>query len=301
MGAARLHGARPRHHGLGGGRHQPRQHRRLARQFQLYRRPPADRRHRPERAAVLATGPNLPATMETAEVHLAKDSRTFVNDAYPLDDVSSVDTGQIAAGTRAAGDPVVSESPVTIEITGCAALFSSSRLHRFRRFIPASAVWNHAQGVRVAAQQDGSVGVKGVAWLTTFGRPGASQFDAGAATPMTRAWRSGSTATAASVGGGGGGSTGAGAWSAFVPVLAAGPAPSPGAGRRRRYWRNGKLIHFQARITITTTGQRPASSPRRCRWRGWCRPIRRSTAKHVQPRRAARRRDPGDRGHAGAV
>jgi hypothetical protein len=104
------------------------------------------------------TGPNLAATMETAEVHLAKDSRTFVNDAYPFDDVSTVDTGQIAAGTRERlQDPVVWETPVTIEITGSAALFSSSRLHRFRRFIPAAAVWNHAQGVRVQAQQDGTV------------------------------------------------------------------------------------------------------------------------------------------------
>ena len=54
-------------------------------------------------------------------------------------------------------DAIVWEPPVTIEITGSAALFSSSRLHRFRRYIPAAAVWTHAQGVRIEAQQDGSV------------------------------------------------------------------------------------------------------------------------------------------------
>jgi len=104
------------------------------------------------------TGPNLAATMETAEVHLAKSDRAFVSDAYPLDDVSTVDTGQVSAGTRERlQDDVVWEPPVTIEITGSAALFSSSRLHRFRRYIPAGAVWTHAQGVRIEAQQDGSV------------------------------------------------------------------------------------------------------------------------------------------------
>ena len=33
----------------------------------------------------------------------------------------------------------------------------SSRLHRFRRYIPAATVWTHAQGVLIEAQQDGTV------------------------------------------------------------------------------------------------------------------------------------------------
>jgi len=104
------------------------------------------------------TGPNLPATMETAEVHLSPGMRSFVSDAYPLDDSRDDATGTVAAGTRERlQDVPVWEPPVMIEITGSAALYSSARLHRFRRFIPASTVWTHAQGVLIEAQQDGTV------------------------------------------------------------------------------------------------------------------------------------------------
>jgi hypothetical protein len=104
------------------------------------------------------TGPNLPATMETAEVHLSPGMRSFVSDAYPLDDSRDDNVGTVAAGTRERLQDVwVWEQPVTIEITGSAALYSSSRLHRFRRFIPGATVWTHAQGVVIEAQQDGSV------------------------------------------------------------------------------------------------------------------------------------------------
>jgi len=104
------------------------------------------------------TGPNLPATMETAEVHLSPGMRSFVSDAYPLDDVRDDAAGTVAAGTRERlQDVLVWESPVMIEITGSAALYSSSRLHRFRRYIPAASVWTHAQGVVIEAQQDGTV------------------------------------------------------------------------------------------------------------------------------------------------
>ena len=103
------------------------------------------------------TGPNLAATMETVEVHLAPGQRVFVSDVYPLDD--TVDgPGSVAAGTRERlQDPVVFNTPAPIEITGSAAAYSSARLHRFRRSLPAGAVWTHAQGVVVDAQQDGTV------------------------------------------------------------------------------------------------------------------------------------------------
>ena len=42
------------------------------------------------------TGPNLPATMETAEVHLVPGLRAFVNEVYPLDDAASDAPGSIA-------------------------------------------------------------------------------------------------------------------------------------------------------------------------------------------------------------
>jgi len=103
-------------------------------------------------------GPNMPATMETAEVHLSPGMRSFVSDAYPLDDVRDDTSGTVAAGTRERlQDAYVWETPVMIEITGSAALYSSARLHRFRRFIPAAKVWTHAQGVVIEAQQDGTV------------------------------------------------------------------------------------------------------------------------------------------------
>jgi hypothetical protein len=103
-------------------------------------------------------GPNLPATLETAEAHLVPGARAFVSDAYPLDDALNDATGTVAAGTRERlQDAPVWNPPVTIEITGSAALFSSARLHRFRRFIPRATVWTHAQGVVIEVQQDGSV------------------------------------------------------------------------------------------------------------------------------------------------
>lgn len=102
-------------------------------------------------------GPNLPATMETAEVHLVPGQRAFVSDAYPLDD--TVDgPGTVATGTRERlADAVIFGTPMPIEITGSSAVYSSARLHRFRRSIPPGAVWTHAQGVLVEAQQDGTV------------------------------------------------------------------------------------------------------------------------------------------------
>jgi hypothetical protein len=103
-------------------------------------------------------GPNLPATMETAEVHLLPGMRSFISDAYPLDDARDDATGTVAAGTRERlQDGYVWGQPVTIEITGSAALYSSARLMRFRRFIPAATTWTHAQGVVIEAQQDGTV------------------------------------------------------------------------------------------------------------------------------------------------
>lgn len=101
-------------------------------------------------------GPNLAATMETAEVHLNPGLRTFVSDAYPLDDANA--TGTVVAGVRERlADPVTWETPVVIEITGSGALYSSSRLHRFRRSLPAGSIWSHAQGVVIETQPDGTV------------------------------------------------------------------------------------------------------------------------------------------------
>jgi Concanavalin A-like lectin/glucanases superfamily len=105
------------------------------------------------------SGPPLAATMETAEAHLVPGMRAFVSEVYPLDDAASDAPGYIAAGTRErlqGGAPFWSE-PVPIELTGSAAAYSSARLHRFRRYIPAASAWTHATGIIVDAQQDGTV------------------------------------------------------------------------------------------------------------------------------------------------
>jgi hypothetical protein len=103
------------------------------------------------------TGPNMQAMMETAEVHLAPGGRAFISDVYVIDDAGG-GAGTIAAGTRERlGDAPVFQANAQIEITGSAASYTSGRLHRFRRIIPAATVWTHAEGVVVEAQQDGSV------------------------------------------------------------------------------------------------------------------------------------------------
>ncbi len=100
-------------------------------------------------------GPNLQATLETAEMHLVPGYRAFVSSVYPIGDVAD---GTIATSTRERlQDTPVWGSPVPLEITGSAAVYSSARLHRFRYVLPAGGVWTHAQGTQVEVQQDGSV------------------------------------------------------------------------------------------------------------------------------------------------
>ena len=93
-------------------------------------------------------------------MHLAPGMRAFVSEVYPLDDAATMHRARSppapASGCRMR---CVWEPPVPIEITGSAALYSSARLHRFRRFIPRGTAWTHAQGVLVEAQQDGTRGV----------------------------------------------------------------------------------------------------------------------------------------------
>ena len=104
------------------------------------------------------TGPNLPATMETAERHLVPGMRAMVTETYPLDDATADVVGTVAAATRERlqGGLPVWLPPVEVETVGTAFVFASGRLHRFRRSIPAGSVWTHAQGLLVEAQQDGA-------------------------------------------------------------------------------------------------------------------------------------------------
>ena len=56
------------------------------------------------------------------------------------------------------------------------------------------------------------------------------------------------------IGSGGTGGTGAAAWAAYTPTLAASSGTLTSAAGAGRFWQNGKLVHFQAKITITTNG-----------------------------------------------
>jgi hypothetical protein len=112
----------------------------------------------PDGMLATLSGPNMPATLETAEVHLMPGQRAFVNEVYPLDDAASDAPGSIQNGTREtlqSGVPFWSP-PVDIEpAVGSAFVMTSARLHRFRRLIPYRSTWTHAQGVLVNAQSDG--------------------------------------------------------------------------------------------------------------------------------------------------
>jgi hypothetical protein len=100
------------------------------------------------------SGPNLPATMETAEVHLAPGMRAFCSEAYPLGD--SVN-GTITVSTRERlQDAPLWGTPVPLEITGSASILTSSRLHRFRHNTGIGDIWTNAQGMLVEAQSDGA-------------------------------------------------------------------------------------------------------------------------------------------------
>jgi len=101
------------------------------------------------------TGPNLQATLESGEAHLAPGTRALVGDVYPLADGAN---GVIYDGYRERlQDDVQWTQAVPIEITGSAAVYNSARLHRFRHIIPRDTKWTHAQGVMVDAQRDGTV------------------------------------------------------------------------------------------------------------------------------------------------
>jgi len=108
-------------------------------------------------------GPNLQATLETAEAHLVPGQRAFVSEVYPL--VDGADTIVDVATRERLGDTPVwqggapaSEMPLgglPIEVTGSASILTSSRLHRFRVTVPFAEKWQNAQGVLAEAQPDG--------------------------------------------------------------------------------------------------------------------------------------------------
>jgi hypothetical protein len=99
-------------------------------------------------------GPNLQATLESAEMHLVPGQRAFVDEVYPLIDAPDV---VISVGTRERlQDARVWTPPQSLEVTGSATVQTSSRLHRFKMIAPRGSVWTHAQGFLADAQPDGT-------------------------------------------------------------------------------------------------------------------------------------------------
>jgi hypothetical protein len=100
-------------------------------------------------------GPNLQATLETAEVHPIPGYRAFVSEVEPLCDAVG---GQIAVATRETlQESPVWGMPINLESTGWASVYTDARLQRFRYIAPAAATWTHAQGVNISPQQSGAV------------------------------------------------------------------------------------------------------------------------------------------------
>lgn len=101
-------------------------------------------------------GPSLQAILETAEFHPVLGARGLVTQVYPLIDVSGRSNVTVTSITR----EQIQDTPDTgatesVEETGWAYPLVSARLHRYRATIAAGAIWQHAQGVLVAAQPDG--------------------------------------------------------------------------------------------------------------------------------------------------
>jgi len=99
-------------------------------------------------------GPNLAATLQTAEAHLVPGMRAFCSEVYPLCDTGN---GAVAVDTRERlADLPVTSADYPIEITGSASVLTSARLHRFTLKLPFGEPWTHAMGMLAEAQPDGA-------------------------------------------------------------------------------------------------------------------------------------------------
>jgi len=99
------------------------------------------------------TGPNLQATIDTAEVEIDGMTRAFVNGARVITDAT---TFTLADGVQAYhGDTVTFSTANTANRAGLVPFRSDGRLHKFRLIIPEATTWSIASAVNVNAQQSG--------------------------------------------------------------------------------------------------------------------------------------------------
>lgn len=98
-------------------------------------------------------GPNMEATIETAEITPLKGWRSFTQFAEPIVDTAAA-VVSVATRERMQDDPVQNaECPV--EEDGFASILASGRYQRFTLRIPAAETWTTAQGLGIEAVAQG--------------------------------------------------------------------------------------------------------------------------------------------------
>jgi hypothetical protein len=95
------------------------------------------------------TGPNLAATVDTAETQIFPGKRAFVSQTRPIVDGG---TPSIAMGTRSlTTENVTFDTPVEMDADGWCPQRSEGRYHRARITMPAGSVFDHLEGFDVEA------------------------------------------------------------------------------------------------------------------------------------------------------
>lgn len=99
------------------------------------------------------TGPNLEATIDTADVEMDGMARAFVNGARVITDAT---TFTLQDGVSAYhGDAITFSTANTANRAGLVPFRSDGRLHKFRLNIPEATVWSIASAVNANAQMSG--------------------------------------------------------------------------------------------------------------------------------------------------
>lgn len=102
------------------------------------------------------TGPNMAATIDTAEFSAPDSKRVFANSARPLVDISQPNISVQPFGRdELIGGPLLTGSVVQQEIDGNCPILAEARYLRFRMSIPAGSIWSHALGIEISRKAGG--------------------------------------------------------------------------------------------------------------------------------------------------
>lgn len=101
-------------------------------------------------------GPNMAATIDTAERQAAAGQRMFVNAVRPLVDLTSGSmTAAMGMRSQTLGDTLTFGTGSAMNVAGNCPVRASGRYGRARVSIAAGAAWTHAQGVEVTMRAEG--------------------------------------------------------------------------------------------------------------------------------------------------